>query len=977
MAKIPSLLAARTAKLTVIAVVCSMFCMAGLVQTIHAQGSAFTYQGKLTDGGTAANGPYDLIFRLFDAGAGGTQVGGDLIRDDVQVTTGVFTVNLDFGASPFTSATGNFLEISVRPGASTGGFTPLLPLQPITSSPYAVQTLRAESSAVADNALQLGGLDASQYVQDSDSRLTDARMPLAGSSDYVQSNPLAQQPGTNLNIGGNATVGGTLSGNVVNATTQYNIGGQRVLFSDLVSGNFFAGHGTGVVSTGTFNSFVGIGAGQSNTTGYLNSFFGASAGASNTSGAGNSFFGISAGASNTTGFNNTFVGSSAGQNNSTGVNNSFLGLSAGLSNTTGSNNSFLGMGSGATNTTGFNNSFVGYASGSGNTTGVYNSFFGVEAGTSNTTGDRNAFVGSVAGRSNTTGSRNSFFGTDSGFSNTTGSDNSFFGMEAGKDNLAGNQNAFFGNYSGRANTASFNAFFGNSAGFSNTTGLGNSFFGHLAGLSNSTGSSNSFFGKDTGFTNTTGIQNSFFGRAAGGSNSTASNNAFFGFNAGAFNTTGTLNAFFGAQAGEANTTANNNSFFGRSAGKANTLGESNSYFGSFAGTANTTGQLNAFFGALAGLSNTTGQANSFVGALAGSSNTNGASNSFFGLRAGELNTSGNTNSFVGTSAGRQNTTGGSNVFIGASAGTANTAGSSNTLIGTSADVASGSLSHAAAIGAGAVVSTSNTVVLGRAVDTVQVPGNLNVTGNFTGNFAVPAGNITGVLSASQGGTGLNFNGVAGLYLRSNGAGWEASGLQVTDIPGGSANYIQNIPGIGTQAASFNITGGGTANIFSAATQYNVSGSRVLSTPGSLNTFVGHNTGPATTGQANVFLGQNAGINNTVGSTNTFLGRSAGTNNTGGSDNTMVGHNANGGGGLSNTTAIGANALVTRPNSMVLGNNVNVGIGTSAPNAKLQIAGGSVYIQQPNSLIITSPNGSCWFITVNDAGALSTIPVGCP
>src|SRR5712691_3127220 len=40
-----------------------------------AQTTSFTYQGRLTDGGTPANGNYDLQFALFDSLSGGAQVG--------------------------------------------------------------------------------------------------------------------------------------------------------------------------------------------------------------------------------------------------------------------------------------------------------------------------------------------------------------------------------------------------------------------------------------------------------------------------------------------------------------------------------------------------------------------------------------------------------------------------------------------------------------------------------------------------------------------------------------------------------------------------------------------------------------------------------------------------------------------------------------------------------------------------------------
>src|SRR5882762_6566435 len=110
-----------------------------------AQSSAVTYQGKLSDSGTPASGTYDLEFKLFDALAGGNQIGATVIRDDVAVASGIFTVTLDFGAAAFPGAN-RWLEIGVRAGVSTGAFTTLRPLQPITATPYAVRSLNASSA---------------------------------------------------------------------------------------------------------------------------------------------------------------------------------------------------------------------------------------------------------------------------------------------------------------------------------------------------------------------------------------------------------------------------------------------------------------------------------------------------------------------------------------------------------------------------------------------------------------------------------------------------------------------------------------------------------------------------------------------------------------------------------------------------------------------------------------------------------------
>jgi hypothetical protein len=55
---------------------------------------------------------------------------------------------------------------------------------------------------------------------------------------------------------------------------------------------------------------------------------------------------------------------------------------------------------------------------------------------------------------------------------------------------------------------------------------------------------------------------------------------------------------------------------------------------------------------------------------------------------------------------------------------------------------------------------------------------------------------------------------------------------------------------------------------------------------------------------------------------------------------------------------------------------NVGIGTLNPLAKLQV-NGDVFIEDENSgLILKSPDGQCWKITVNNSGELTTTSINC-
>jgi len=306
--------------------------------TASAQTTTFNYQGKLTDsGGLAAS--YDFTIHLCASSAANCDTGdGSLAFQNfnaiVVSNDGSFNLPINFGAALFDGSS-RYLRILMRRNGQVT-YTELTPRQEITSSPYAVQSLKAT------NTLQLGGVAANQYVLTTDTRLNAVQ------------NTTTLQPGVNFNIGG------TGNADIFDAATQYNIGGNRVL-SIAGSGNVFAGRNAGANNAAgavTDNSFFGMSSGLSNTIGSSNSFFGRSSGLNNQTGSQNSFFGRNAGLSNTIGSNNSFIGALAGQANVSGTSNSFFGNGSGL-NSTGNSNTFVGNASGDTNTTGSNNTALG------------------------------------------------------------------------------------------------------------------------------------------------------------------------------------------------------------------------------------------------------------------------------------------------------------------------------------------------------------------------------------------------------------------------------------------------------------------------------------------------------------------------------------------------------------------------------------------------------------------------------------------
>ncbi len=927
----------KVVNLVLIILVLGVFC----ISDASGQTTEISYQGNLKESGLPANANYDIEFRLYGALTGGTLIGTEIFLSPVAVSDGVFSVKLDFGPNGFPGQD-RYLEIAVR-RTGVGSLVTLGPRQKISSAPYAIQSLQAATATtalIAGNAQALGGVAAAQYILNSDVRLSDARNPLPGSASYIQ-NTNSLQSASNFNVSG------TGGANVFNATASYNFGGAH-LISAAGSDNIFAGGGSGLLNLGSNNAFFGAKAGFENKQGSFNAIFGAYAGQNNVTGNNNSFFGYFAGNGNTSGNDNSFFGNRAGQVNTSGAFNSFFGTFSGFFNSTGSDNSFFGI------ETGFNSN------------GNRNSFFGSRAGRDNSTGADNAFLGSFAGRANTTGSNNSFVGSNAGQANATGANNSFFGAQAGFTNTASN-NSFFGTDAGRFNTSGANnTFLGRGAGHDNTAGELNVFIGLNAGSLNTLGRNNTVIGSEA---NVLGTNLSYATAIGAEAIVNSSNTVVLGRPADTVRVPGNLSILGTLTAATLSISASNltgvvgtpNGGTGLSspgmagrflrsdgtnwqslpltvadilAGSPNyvqntTIQQGSTNFnisgnGTAGGTlsanvVNSATQFNIggsrvlaasgsnlFSGLSAGTANTTGTSNSFFGSSAGAGNTAGGNNSFFGSGSGLNSSSGGNNTFAGASSGSGNTLGTSNAFFGVSAGQTNTIGSNNTVIGANANVGGNNLTYATAVGADSVVSTNNTVVLGRNVDTVRAPGNLQVDGNLiANNFSVNAANLTGTVGVANGGTGMNASGASGNYLRSNGSAWVSSAIAAGDLPAGNTNYIQN--GLGVQSSSnFNISGNGTVggvlagNSVNSSTQYNILGTRVLSNAGSSNIFVG--AGTATTGNDNSFVGFGAGSSNTTGFSNTILGSGANV----------------GAGNLSHATAIGAGATVSNNDSVVLG-----------------------------------------------------------
>ncbi len=124
-----------------------------LTSAVLAQGTAFTYQGRLNLNGAPAQGNYDFQFTLFTTNQTGVAASPILVSTNIPVVNGLFTTALDFGSGIF-NGTNLWLDIAVCTNGN-GTFTELTPRQSITAAPYAL-TAGNLSSVIQNNIFSSG-----------------------------------------------------------------------------------------------------------------------------------------------------------------------------------------------------------------------------------------------------------------------------------------------------------------------------------------------------------------------------------------------------------------------------------------------------------------------------------------------------------------------------------------------------------------------------------------------------------------------------------------------------------------------------------------------------------------------------------------------------------------------------------------------------------------------------------------------------
>jgi len=646
------------------------------LSTARAQGTAFTYQGRLNSSGSPVNGSYDLTFTLYTTNVTGSAIAGPVTNSATAVTNGLFTTLVDFVPGVFTG-TSNWLAIAVRTNA-TGSFTTLAPRQQVTPTPYAIYSTSAGAVAAANvsGTLGLGQLppavltnsetsvnlsgaftgNGSALTSLNASQLTGGTVPdarLSGNVAFLNGNQSFTGSNSFSGLGASLTVSGTgpISTSLFTGLgfQFYNSSGEGAIMSSFNDDHSFLtfytkpGAGYPIAEQMKIDRYgVVMIDQQANNNGVLND--------GTTNGVGLTF-GVNSGegiaSQRTAGVNQDGLDFYTGHNHQMSIlHNGNIGM--GITNPstalqvsgTVTANAFAGDGSAVTNLNANN-----LASGTvpnGVLSGFQGNFSTVSGGNGNTAGNNEA---TVSGGLNNTATGQ--FATVPGGNNNLASGK--YSFAAGRQAQATNQGAFVWADSQNApfastNNDSFNARAQGGANFV-TGGAGLTVDGLpvLAG--------NISLAQLPAAVVTNNEPSVLLGSLTlGGNLNLNGGNIYSGGNTVLYNNSSKANFFAGANAGNVAATGSYNTANGDGALGSDTSGYNNTAQGADALYSNTSGYDNTANGFTALYNNTIGSSNVANGWAALYFNTNGSQNVAIGYAALAENTSGSENTAIGASA---------------------------------------------------------------------------------------------------------------------------------------------------------------------------------------------------------------------------------------------------------------------------------------------------------------------------------------
>jgi hypothetical protein len=412
----------------------------------HGQGTAFTYQGRLTENAAPANGVVELQCTLWNALSGGTQMAsGTPATTSVSITNGLFTVPLDFGTTAF-DGSDRYLQIEAR--TTLGPFSLLTPRQKITATPYALLAGKLSGTVASSG---LGGTYGNVVTFSHAANVFNGTF--TGNASGLSNLNAASLGGLSASsfwkLGGNAATppGANFMGTADNQALEFKVNGLRALRLEPTTTNgavnVIAGSPHNSVAAGVAGATIGGGGGS-----YLGTLFSnriAAAYGTVSGGAGNvssgEFATVGGGAVNTSTGHRATVGGGAG-NTSDGP---YCTVGGGQENVAAGEHATVG--GGIANTANNPGGFVGggatVSGGGNNTARTLNATVG--GGARNTASGTSSTVG--GGRENT--ARDSSATVGGGDRNTASG--SYATVGGGDRNTATNDHATVGG--GQENTA--------------------------------------------------------------------------------------------------------------------------------------------------------------------------------------------------------------------------------------------------------------------------------------------------------------------------------------------------------------------------------------------------------------------------------------------------------------------------------------------------------------------------------------------